>query len=98
MRLEHARHLPELHRVVAVEVQPLVPGHVGERLLEVARQLVDLPAEVHVLEQRLRESRWSCARCSGVIELSICCIAAIDRAICSSSSSSVFGLPGKKSP
>ena len=54
-RLEHARHLPELHRVVAAEVQLLVPGHVGERLLEVPRQLVDLPAEVHVLEQRLRE-------------------------------------------
>ena len=26
--------------------------HVGERLLQVAGQLVDLPAQVHVLEQR----------------------------------------------
>ena len=52
-RLEHARHLAELHRVVAAEVLALVPRHVGERLLEVPRQLVHLPAEVHVLEQRL---------------------------------------------
>ena len=34
----------------------------------------------------------------GDIELSICCIAAIERAICSSSSSSDCGLPGNMSP
>ena len=43
-------------------------------------------------------SSWSCARCSGDIEFSSCCICAICCAICSRSSSSVCGLPGKKSP
>ena len=41
-------------------------------------------------------SSCSCARCSGVIELSSCCICAIERAICSSSSSSVCGLLGEE--
>ena len=43
-------------------------------------------------------SAWSWARCSGVIESSAACTAAIWAAICSSSSSRVWGLPGKKSP
>ena len=45
----------ELQRVVAAEVLRALPRHVRERLLQVARQLVDLPAQVHVLEQRLGE-------------------------------------------
>ena len=44
------------------------------------------------------DSCCSCARCSGVIELSIACAAAIRRAMTSSSSSSVWGFSGKKSP
>ena len=44
------------------------------------------------------DSCWSCARCSGVIELSIACIAAMRRAIASSSSSRSRGFSGKKSP
>src|SRR5829696_939231 len=44
------------------------------------------------------DSSCSWARCSGVIELSIACMAAIFWASCSSSSSSVSGFSGKKSP
>ena len=43
-------------------------------------------------------SCWSCARCSGVIELSMACMAAIRWAMTSSSSSSDCGFSGKKSP
>ena len=43
-------------------------------------------------------SCWSCARCSGVIEFIIACIAAMRWAICSRSSSTVSGFSGKKSP
>ena len=45
--------LAHAHRVVAPEAEPLFPPGVGERLLEVAGQPVDLPPQVHVLEQRL---------------------------------------------
>ena len=93
-RVEQAGHLAELQRVVAAEVLRALPRQVGERLLQVARELVDLPAQVHVLHERLGER----LRCSGVIELISCCIAAIDCAICSSSSSRFCGLPGKNSP
>ncbi len=41
---------------------------------------------------------WSWARCSGDIESSAACTAAICAANCSSSSSRVWGFPGKKSP
>jgi hypothetical protein len=44
------------------------------------------------------DSACSCARCSGVIELSIAWAAAIRRAITSSSSSRLCGSSGKKSP
>ena len=44
------------------------------------------------------ESSCSCARCSGVIELRTCCMAAMRRASTSRSSSSVVGFSGKKSP
>ena len=53
--VEQAGNLAELHRVVAREVHAAVPGHVRERVLEVAGELVDLPAQVEVLEQRLRQ-------------------------------------------
>ena len=43
-------------------------------------------------------SAWSWARCSGVMESSAAWTAAICAANCSSSSSRVWGLPGKKSP
>ena len=55
--LEQPRHLRELHRVVALEVHALVPrAGSGNALLEVARELVDLPAEVEVVEERLRRA------------------------------------------
>ena len=54
-RVEQAGHLPELQRVVAAEALRALPRQVRERLLQVARELVDLPAQVHVLEQRLGE-------------------------------------------
>ena len=96
-RLEQPGHLPELHRVVAAEVLPLVPRHVRERLLEVARQLVDLPAQVHVLEQRLREP-LELRALLGRHRVEHLLHRAIERAICSSSSSRVCGFSGKKSP
>ncbi len=43
-------------------------------------------------------SCWSCARCSGVIEFNIACMAAMRCAITSRSSSSDWGFSGKKSP
>ncbi len=62
-RLEHVLHAVELaelagqvggavqrHRALAVEVVALLPAGVGEGTLEVLRQAVDLPAQVHVLE------------------------------------------------
>ena len=96
--VEQRAHAVERERLVAAEAHALAPTHLRERVAQVLAELVDLPAQVHVVEQRRSASAWSCARCSGVIELSSCCICAIDCAICSSSSSSVCGLPGKKSP
>ena len=54
-RVEQARHVAELHRVVATERLRALPRQVRERLLQVARELVDLPPQVHVFEQRLGE-------------------------------------------
>ena len=54
-RVEQAGHLPEAHGLVAGEVLRLLPRQVRERVLQVARELVDLPAQVHVFEQRLRQ-------------------------------------------
>ena len=45
---------------------------------------------------RAKPSSW--LRCSGVMEFNSDCMAAICWAICSSSSSRLWGLPGKKSP
>ena len=54
-RVEQPGHLPHRERVVAAERHRTLPRQVRERLLQVARQLVDLPPQVHVLEERLRE-------------------------------------------
>ncbi len=51
-RVEQPRHLAELQRVVAGEPLRPLPRQVRECLLQVARELVDLPPQVHVLEQR----------------------------------------------
>ena len=48
--------LPHAHRLVAAEPVPLVPAGLGEGLLEVAGQPVDLPPEVEVLEERLGQA------------------------------------------
>ena len=50
------RGLAHAHRVVAAEPEPLLPPGVGEGLLQVARQPVDLPPQVHVLEQGLGQA------------------------------------------
>jgi hypothetical protein len=54
--VEHLRGLGEAERVLAGEVVAPVPAHLREELLEVAAQLVHLPAQVHVLEQRLGQA------------------------------------------
>ena len=53
--VEHAAHLPERHRLVAAERHPLAPAHLRERVAQVLAELVDLPAQIHVVEQRVRE-------------------------------------------
>ena len=53
--LEHTRHLPHRHRLVATEVQRLTPRHVRKCLLQIAAELAHLPLQVHVFEQRIRE-------------------------------------------
>ena len=54
-RVEEPGHLAHRERVVAAERHRALPRQVRERLLEVAGELVDLPAQVHVLEERLGE-------------------------------------------
>ena len=51
--VEHLGRLGEPERVLAGEVVAPLPAHLREQLLEVAAELVHLPAQVHVLEQRL---------------------------------------------
>ena len=88
---------PMPERVLALEVVGLVPALLRE-------QAAQVPPSWSICQRRsMSPSSWSesscsCARCSGVIELSIACIAAILWASCSSSSSSVCGFSGKKSP
>ncbi len=53
--VEHAAHLVERHRLVAAEPHLLAPAHLRERVAQVLAELVDLPAQVHVVEQRVRE-------------------------------------------
>ena len=48
--------LGEAERVLAAEVVAAVPAHLREQLLQVLAQLVDLPAQVHVLEQLLGQA------------------------------------------
>ena len=55
-RVEQSRHLAHREWVVAAEVHRALPRKVRERLLEVAGQLIDLPAQVHVLEEALGET------------------------------------------
>lgn len=45
----------EIQRVKAREVVVGIPVLVGEKLLEVLRQLADLPVEIHVLQELLGE-------------------------------------------
>ena len=47
----HAGRLGEAQRVLAREVVAAVPTHLREQLAQVAAELVDLPAQVHVLQQ-----------------------------------------------
>ena len=53
--VEHAAHLVERHRLVAAERHALTPAHLRERVAQVLAELVDLPPQVHVVEQRVRE-------------------------------------------
>ena len=53
--VEHAAHLTERHRLVAAERHALAPTHLRERVAQVLPELVDLPAQVHVVEQRIGE-------------------------------------------
>ena len=52
--VEHAAHLIERHRLVTAERHPLAPTHLRERVAQVLPELVDLPAQIHVVEQRVR--------------------------------------------
>ena len=54
--VEHLGGLGEAERVLAGEVVAPLPAHLGEELLEVAAELVHLPAQVHVLQQRLGQA------------------------------------------
>ncbi len=45
----------EAHRSFAVELVALLPARFGKRALEVLGQALDLPTQVHVLEDRLHE-------------------------------------------
>ena len=49
--VEQPGHLAELQRLIAREALRPLPGQVRERLLQVARQRVDLPAQVEVVEE-----------------------------------------------
>ena len=53
--VEHAAHLAERHRLVAAERHALAPAHLRERVAQVLAELVDLPPQIHVVEQRVRE-------------------------------------------
>ena len=53
--VEHTAHLTERHRFVAAERHALAPTHLRERVAQVLAELVDLPAQVHVIEQRVGE-------------------------------------------
>ena len=97
-RVEQARHLAELQRIVAAEVLLRAPT-AGWGTPAAGCGTAGRPASAGPCPRAAtRRAPWSCARCSGVIEFISCCICAIDCAICSSSSSRVCGLPGKNSP
>ena len=48
-------HALEREGLVAAEAHALAPTHLRERVAEVLAELVHLPAEIHVVEQRVRE-------------------------------------------
>ena len=51
--LQRRRGLGEAERVLPAEVVAPVPAHVGEHAAQLGAELVDLPAQVHVVEQLL---------------------------------------------
>ena len=48
-------HALERERLVAAEAHPLAPAHLREGVAQVLAELVHLPAQVHVVEQRVGE-------------------------------------------
>ena len=79
-------------RVLAVEVVAAVPAHVRERPGAGSGRAGRSASAGPCPRAAGRTSAWSWARCSGVIELSIACMAAMRRAMSSSSSSRVCGV------
>ena len=53
--VEQAAHPRERERLVAAEAHPLAPTHLRERVAQVLAELVHLPAQVHVVEERVGE-------------------------------------------
>ena len=51
--VEQTAHLRERERLVAAEAHALAPTHLRERVAQVLTELVHLPAEIHVVEQRV---------------------------------------------
>ena len=80
--------LGEAQRIHALEVVAPVPAHLREHASAGAGRAGPSASAGPCRRAAGRSSCWSCARCSGVIELSIACMAAIRWAITSSSSSS----------
>ena len=54
--VEQRAHALERERLVAAEAHPLAPTHLRERVAQVLTELVHLPAEIHVVEQRVRRA------------------------------------------
>ena len=54
--MHQARGLGEAERILALEVVLAIPAHLREERLQVARQLLDLPPQIHVLEELLGQA------------------------------------------
>ncbi len=54
--VEETAHAVERERLVAAETHALAPAGLRERVAQVLTELVDLPAQVHVVEERVRPS------------------------------------------
>ena len=52
--IEQPAHAVERERLVATEAHALAPTGLRERVAQVLTELVDLPAQIHVVEQRVR--------------------------------------------